>query len=191
MDAAHKELLSLFFKSDKWHFNRCLAPGMNCTCTAIRAHSLQNSRVLDLLAYDGHVKSLGKRIRKERGPVVHFKDVGRNEATTFAGFCSDHDRDIFKPIDLETFRPANSEHLFLIAYRAVARELHVLMEGASKIQSTYNTRVKLGLDSGDEPDPAGMLALEHMIRAYQTYMYKCRFHNVLNSKQYGSVLHDV
>lgn len=190
MNSIEKELFSSFLKRDKWRLNRCLAPGMSCTATAIRAHSLQNSQVLDLLVRDGHVKAIGKRIDKETGPVILFDNVGRNQATTFAGFCSEHDSEIFKPIDTKTFSSTDSEHQFLVAYRAVARELHTLMEAASKAQSGYIKRVEMGLDSGDEPGPAGMFAVEQMMKAYQTYLYKVRFDQALVSKQYDAVLHD-
>src|SRR3984893_6019564 len=150
MTSTKKQLLLSFFKSDKWRFNRCLAPGMRCTSTAIQAHSLQNSQVLDLLVRDGHVKALTKRIDKEIGPIIFFDDVGRNQGRTLAGFFAKHDSGIFKPIEANAFRTTDSEHLFLVAYRAVARELHAVMEGASKIQSAYLKRVELGLDSGNE-----------------------------------------
>jgi hypothetical protein len=65
------------------------------------------------------------------------------------------------------------------------------MESASKIQSTYTRRVEMGLDSGNEPSPAGMLAVDHMIRAHRTFLYKDHFDAALGSKQYDAVLHDV
>ncbi len=131
------------------------------------------------------------RIDKEKGPVVSFEDVGRNQATTFTGFCSEHDSAIFRPIEIDAFRPRDPEHLFLVAYRAVARELHALMEGASKIQGAYVKRIDLGLDSGDEPSAAGMVAVDHMLRAHRTYLYKCHFDEGLAAKRYDRVLHDV
>jgi hypothetical protein len=79
----------------------------------------------------------------------------------------------------------------LIAYRAVARELHAVMEGAIKIQSGYMKRVEMGLDTGDAPSPAGMFAVDHMIKAYETFLYKHRFDQVLLSKRYSDVLHDM
>lgn len=190
MNPKRKELLSSFFKGDKWRLNRCLAPGMNCTATAIQAHSLPNSQVFDLLVRDGHVKAVRKRIDKDLGPVISFDDVGRNQATTFAGFCSTHDNEIFRPIDAAAFRPADAQYQFLLAYRAVARELHAVMEGAIKIQSGYLKRVGLGLDPKEKPSPAGLLAVEHMIKAYATFMYKERLDKILVSKQYEIVLHD-
>jgi hypothetical protein len=191
MISKKKELLSYFFERDKWRFKRCLAPGMSCLSTAIRSHSLQNSRVLDLLVRDGHLKALTRRIDKKTGPVIFFHDVGRNQATTLTGFCSEHDSDIFKPIDNDAFQPTDSEHLFLVAYRAVAMELHALLEATSRIQSTYLKRVELRLDSGYEPSPAGMLAVEHMTKAYLTHLYKDHFDRAMLSKQYGGVLHNV
>lgn len=191
MNSIENQLRLSFFKRDKWHLNRCLAPGMGCTAAAIRAHSLQNSQVLDLLVREDHVKALAKRIDKEKGPVIFFDDLGRNQATTFSGFCSEHDAEIFRSIDTKAFCLTDHEHLFLVAYRAVARELHAVIEGAVKIQSGYEKRVELCLDSGDEPGPAGMLAVEHMIKAHQTYLYKHRFDNAYVSKQYDRIVHDV
>jgi hypothetical protein len=147
--------------------------------------------VLDLLVHDGHVKALRKRIDKKAGPVIFFDDVGRNQATTFAGFCSQHDADIFKPIDTLAFQSTEPEHLFLVAYRAVARELHAVMEGACKIQSTYKKRVELKMDSGDEPSPSGMLAVEHMMKSYLTHLYKQTFDQAFVSRQHNNVLNDV
>jgi hypothetical protein len=72
---------------------------MTCESSAIRAHSIQNSQTLDLLVRNNHVKTLTKRIDKEKGPEISFGDVGRNQATTFEGFCSRHDAEIFAPID--------------------------------------------------------------------------------------------
>lgn len=164
---------------------------MGCTATAIRAHSLQNSRVLDLLVHHGHVTTLAKKIDKGNRPKIFFDDLGRNQATTFSGFCSEHDAEIFRPIDTKAFCLADPEHLFLVAYRAVARELHAVIEGGVKIQSGYLKRVELGLDSGDEPGHAGMLAIEHMIKAHQMYLHKQSFDDVWVSKQYDRIVHDV
>jgi hypothetical protein len=191
MATKKQELLSSFFERDKLRFRRCLAPGMTCKSSAIQSHSLQNSRVLDLLARAGHVKALGKRIHKEAGPVIRFEDVGRNQATTFTGFCSKHDSEIFKPIDDNAFRPTDSQHLFLTAYRAVAMELHAMMEAVVKIQAGYQDRVRIGLDNGNSPTPGGMLAVEWMYKSYLTHEYKCCFDRALISEQYDGVLYDV
>jgi len=185
------ELLQSFFDRSKLRFGRCLAPGMNCENGVVQAHSVQNSQILDLLVRDGHVKALTRRIDKNVGPVIDFTDVGRNQATTFGGFCASHDSEIFKAIDIRSFQADDLEHLFLSSYRAVARELHALMEAAVRIQASYEDRIKLGYDSGNEPEPVGMLALDYMVKSYSTYEYKCSFDKALIAKRYGDVLHDV
>jgi len=118
--AVPNELLQSFFERSKLRFGRCLAPGMNCNDRAIQSHSIQNSQTLDLLVRDGHVKALTKKIDKDTGPLIDFNDVGRNQATTFCGFCARHDSEIFKAIDTNVFRADDPEHLFLTSYRAVA-----------------------------------------------------------------------
>jgi hypothetical protein len=191
MNTWRTEAIASFFEGASLRLHRCLAPGMLCKETAIRSHSVQNSRVLDLLARDGHVKGLGKRIEGDPGPVIRFENVGRNQATTFTGFCSKHDYEIFRPIERDTFRPTDPEHLFLVAYRAVARELHACMEATVQIQAGYNARIRHGLDSGNEPEPVGMFAVEYMIKSWLTYRYKCCFDEALLSKEYDKVSHDV
>src|SRR5262249_37593217 len=98
---------------------------------------------------------------------------------------------IFRTIETNSFCPTDFEHLFLIAYRAVLRELHVAMEAVSKTQSGYLKRVELGLDSRDEPGPAGMFAVEHIMKAYLMYLYKNRFDEAYLARQYDRILHDV
>lgn len=164
---------------------------MNCHNSVVQAHSVQNSQILDLPVRDGHVKALTKRIDKNTGPAIDFNDVGRNQATTFGGFCASHDSEIFKAIDTKSFQADDPEHLFLTSYRAVARELHALMEAAVRIQASYEDRIKLGFDTGNEPEPAGMLALEYMVKSHSTHHYKCSFDKALIAKRYGDVLHDV
>jgi hypothetical protein len=186
-----KKALSAFFKYQNERLDRCLAPGMVCKERAIRSHSVQNSRVLDLLVQNGHVKTLGKRIDKRIGPVIQFEDIGRHQATTFTGFCSEHDREIFAPIETQPFDPRSRRHLFLAAYRALAKELHAQMEAAYRTQANYNERVRLGLDSGNHPEPHGMVAIEWMMKSYMTHEYKCSFDTALLTEDCNDVCHDV
>lgn len=190
MTCRRNKSLSAFFKYQNLPFDRCLFPGMACKEQAIRSHSVQNSRVLDLLVRDGHVKALGKRIKKGK-PVIQFEDVGRHEATTFTGFCAEHDREIFAPIETRRFDPASPQHLFLAAYRALAKELHAQMEAAYRIQAGYNERVRVGLDSGKTPEPVGVLAIEWMMKSYSSHEHKQAFDNALLANDYRGVLHDV
>ena len=50
--------------------------------------------------------------------------LGVTRASTFTGFCSKHDDAIFAPLEKLPFT-GTSEQCFLLAYRALARELHL------------------------------------------------------------------
>jgi hypothetical protein len=183
-----KALLGHYFSTLKQNFNRCLAPGFNCKEPAIRSHSIQNSRVLDLLVKNGHLKMLAQTATKEH-LTTDFKDVGRNEASTFSGFCAGHDSSLFAPIDNRLFDAKDQEFLFLMAYRSIARELHTCMNWAIKLQNSYRKRVELGIDSGDEPGEAGMMAVERMLVAYETHLYKEPLDEAINNRQYSALRH--
>jgi hypothetical protein len=185
------ELLSHLFQSNAWSLAKCLAPGMDCTAPAIRAHSVQNAGALDLLVREGHVKAPMQRMDRKSGPSISFESVGRNEATTFQGFCASHDAEIFRPIDTAPIDPMNPQHLFLMAYRAVSRELLATMEGSSKQEGGYRKRKELGLDSGSEPTPAGWAAMSFHILAGDTFLYKERFDEMYLLGDYSSISHDV
>jgi len=75
MPTPDREALSAFFAIHNTQFNRCLAPGIKCDKTAIRAHSIQNSRALDLLVADNHVIAFRPRA-SATGITIDFNSVG-------------------------------------------------------------------------------------------------------------------
>lgn len=122
-----KEDIELFAKAQKKGFEKCLPPSMDCVEEPIRAHSIQNARVLDLIQTDGHV--IMARYRLVSGePKMEFAKVGRNEASTFTGLCSKHDTELFRAIDTEPLDVDNCEHRRQLAYRSVMREMHTELE---------------------------------------------------------------
>jgi hypothetical protein len=92
------EELGRFFKTHQARFGKCLAPGLACENTAIRAHSIQNAQVIDLLQTNGHVIALRPNF-SAAGPEIDFESVGRSYASTFTGLCEEHDARLFEPID--------------------------------------------------------------------------------------------
>jgi hypothetical protein len=97
--AVDREALEKFFAINRARFDRCLELQMSCQKKAIRVHSIQNAKTLDLLEKFGHLIAIRTRF-SEGGPQIDFESVGRNEASTFTGFCSEYDGDIFAPIDI-------------------------------------------------------------------------------------------
>jgi hypothetical protein len=56
---------------------------------------------------------------------AELSSIGINKATTFTGFCSHHDSELFKEIDFSdthSFDPKNIRQVVLLALRSVARE---------------------------------------------------------------------
>jgi hypothetical protein len=185
------ELKSHFFKGQGKKLNRCLSPTMDCEEKAIRAHSVQNAKALDLLSCDGHVIHLHPRLRADKPPEVCFEKIGRNQATTFTGLFAQHDQDLFRELDTQDFDGTNQSQLFLLAYRSVLRELHAVIDGGIKIQAAYQKRVELGLDPKDEPSPAGIEAAYHMMQAWRTFRYRCEFDRIRETSSYEGLVHHV
>lgn len=97
-----------------------LANERDCSGRVIRAHSIQNNRILRRIASQGHVLSFTLVDALFSGDLA---SVGRRQATTFTGFCSRHDTSLFSPIENGDYITGNVEQNLVFAYRALAREL--------------------------------------------------------------------
>lgn len=169
---------------------RCWALGASCDEPAIRAHSVQNARYLDLLVRDGHVVefTLDFSSGKPRGV---FRQTGRNRATTFEGLCARHDTEIFRPIDTTELDLANPRHLFLLAYCAVMREAHTSAKVGVKSYELYVKHVEAGLVPGDRPSPMGVFAVQRLMVTYETFMYKLELDQAYLAGDFSMLDHDV
>lgn len=184
-----KPEISDFFKTMKVRFEKCLEPSLSCADKAINAHSVQNATSLGLIADDNHVYELRMRV-KNGSPQCAFESVGRNQASTFPGFCGRHDTEIFKPIDTKPLSLVDAEQLFLIAYRSVTRELHTVMEAAMRLQTTLERQISAGVVPKDEPSAAMMEATAHMMKAWGVWKYRLEFYDQPFAKsRFGEVLH--
>lgn len=147
-------------------FSRCLWPGSKCKAPAIRAHSIQNRVVLDALCDNGHVVMPRMQVSIDAPPSIRFQRVGRKDASTFTGLCGRHDQILFGPVEKQQLRITDSQHTFLLAYRAVLKENHASLKAGIDVQSTYLRGGNAGLWSRDEPSAAGMMAVQKMAAAF-------------------------
>ncbi|QIZ73360.1 hypothetical protein [Oxynema aestuarii] len=170
-------------------YNKCLWPKSDCTNDCIKAHSIQNSQILDQLASNNHVVMPVARLNLDTGPEIEFKKVGRNKATTFTGLCSEHDRQLFRPIDVNKFDSSNEEQKFLIAYRSVLRELHTRIKAAIDLQTTYQKSVKLGKCDPNNRD-ISLFVTCRIVNAIDFCLYKKMYDNIYNSNSFTEVQHD-
>ena len=178
-----------FYAAMKLRFNKCLSVDMTCQNDAIRAHSVQNATALSLIEEAGHVSELKMRIVNDV-PVCQFQPIGRNNASTFTGLCDTHDTEIFKPIDTKPLDIEDIEQLFLIAYRSITRELHVVMENAVRLQSILERRIAVGLASKDEPSPEMIEATRAMYKSWLVWRYRYEHYDTcLINGSFKTMLH--
>lgn len=117
-----KETLIFKYKSfeplKKWKKKQtCIV--QNCKNRSIeRSHTIQKSGSIKHIAEDGHV--LTPRFNTDTGEIEIFS-IGVNDASTFPGYCSVHER-IFE--DFENIKDFQTgEHFGLQLYRTVCREI--------------------------------------------------------------------
>lgn len=100
-----------------------------CSGSIINAHTISKSGSLKSISESGHVMgtnpSLAQLI-KNNGKLTLNK-VGINKASTFTGFCSYHDKELFSPLE-DSPITLSDEQLFLLAYRSISRELYAKQE---------------------------------------------------------------
>lgn len=101
-----------------------------CSGKIINAHSLQRMGVLNRLEADikGNkliIANTDRRLNEETGEV-EFNPIGKKLASTFTGFCGDHDSRLFKSIeeDTKTIDTSSDKHCFLLSFRAFALSYH-------------------------------------------------------------------
>ena len=138
-----------------------------CSGDIVKAHTITKSSLLKEIAQNGHVygfKPNPQGLIKSKGKP-EFVKIGINEASTFTGFCSKHDNDIFRKIENGSFN-STKEECFLHAYRALCREYFTM-------KATVDVNQKLNLkNNGAE---IGMSDLEK---------HKCDFDRMLISKNF-------
>ncbi len=126
----HKSLTKhdIYKPTNRFYSNKtCSVPDSikhKCSKTIIEAHSVSKSSLKEI-AKDGHVLTTLECCKESKnGLVIEPKKFGINRASTFTGFCSFHDNSLFSPIEHKGFSPTEA-NCFLVAYRAVAREVFI------------------------------------------------------------------
>jgi hypothetical protein len=119
-------------KKHKIEFGRkdCLCPEeypTKCQGKIIKAHTISKSKSLKTIARNQHVYSFLPSIEKffknkEENNIIYPELQGINNASTFTGFCEEHDKTLFYDIDNKNFT-SEKKQVFLLSYRAISREL--------------------------------------------------------------------
>lgn len=99
----------------------CLHPNHDeCSEKIVKAHAIQNNRILNRIAEQGMVITMDGTEHL----VFQSSDIkGRKIATTFTGFCSYHDKALFQEIEDKDFLGTDKQ-VFLLTYRTMAWHYH-------------------------------------------------------------------
>lgn len=92
--------------------------------TSIKSHTIQRRGGLGAIAESGHVCSTKKAFMdlEKRGGQVDMEKIGVGQASTFPGFCSHHDTELFRPVEQANSK-LDAYNCFLLSLRAVTYEL--------------------------------------------------------------------
>ncbi|MBD1880750.1 hypothetical protein [Coleofasciculus sp. FACHB-T130] len=104
----------------------CFCASDECS-SVIKAHSVQNNKILREIATDGLVVQL-KPEDLDGNFIIESEEIGRKIATVSTNFCGFHDTKIFLPIESKDYRKNDKQQEFIFAYRAFAREYHLKRE---------------------------------------------------------------
>jgi hypothetical protein len=95
-----------------------------CSTKIVSAHTISKSGSLKEISENGHIMGTKPSLSgliKDNGKLS-LEKVGIKQASTFTGFCSVHDKEIFAPLEDEPITLSDKQ-LFLLAYRGMCREL--------------------------------------------------------------------
>jgi hypothetical protein len=104
----------------------CFCVSDQCS-SIIKAHSIQNNRILKQIAEDGVVIQL-QLVDNDGQTSIDIEKIGRKVATISTNFCGFHDTNLFLPIESKDYQKNDKEQEFLFAYRAFAKEYHTKLE---------------------------------------------------------------
>ena len=93
-----------------------------CTNNSINSHTISEKGALSTISTNnqlGYFYSKREGLQKE----LIYDEIHINRATTFKGFCSIHDSQLFESID-NNMNIKTGEEILLQAYRSVCRALH-------------------------------------------------------------------
>ena len=126
-EPTYKRLIAKAFGKAQKITNRgtyeCLYP--NCREVAIKSHSQQRLGALRSIAEEGLVYSVQRnhyQVMKRLPNTTVMVPTGISEASIFIGFCPDHDRLIFEPLEKIPLEPSNKKQPFLLLFRSFCYE---------------------------------------------------------------------
>jgi hypothetical protein len=132
----------------------CLHPEAPKGCAGgySAAHTVQRAILERYIAQDGHVVQIKMAPQAEpTGIFVGPEKVGINNATTFHGFCNQHDNRLFLPLERSAF-DVSPHQVALLGFRAVCRDLYGKEAEIESAEASRQYAALSNLDGFEEKD---------------------------------------
>lgn len=122
-----------------------MAPHADHAGRTVSAHTLSLEAVLRKISKDGHVyaPSFMGHFSPDESPI-QIKRLGLRDVSVFNGFCAKHDASLFRCLETEPFR-FTRQQLFMLAYRAAARECYLKRKQCESLPSLDQIRAIHGI----------------------------------------------
>lgn len=151
----------------------CIYPDhSSCSEKIIKAHSIQNNKILVKISDNGKVYMTIPDIS-----LSVPKEYGRKEASVFTGFCRYHDKVVFQPIEDYDFT-GSAEQIFLYIYRAFALEYHRKQEAVKMDQHMFYNQPSTAKEFMIDGKTGNSMSVDDFLKE------KYIFDQALLSKQY-------
>lgn len=160
-----------------------------CSGKIINAHTVSKSSSLKKISVNGHVYGFKVDLLKldKSDGMLEPELIGINQASTFTGFCSFHDRELFSSFENHPFS-VDKKQIFLIGYRSVSREYYAKIYQLEGIEELAN------IDKG--VDIYSQIMVQSFVKEYRQdvnfgvsdlTVYKKMYDHKLLNKQYESI----
>lgn len=157
----------------------CMHEDEMCHSEIIKAHSIQNNKILSKLAYNGHVYTVDFNQNNFGG--LDLKKCGKNEATIATCFCKYHDVELFKDIELVDYQYKDKQN-FLYAYRAFSKYYYDRIVGLEDTRAMFKITPNMMMSIGLVDRIQGLKK-----SVEENEMIKAAFNSALNNERYDEI----
>lgn len=167
----------------------CFHPNKHeCVQPIKQAHSLQRNGRLSLIEEEINgqncLYTVSRFSSTKKVRIKDFIPVGKKEASTFYGFCSKHDTEVFAPIENFPF-DGSDKHLFLHSYRSFAHSYHNKKQELQLYKSEWEVMKELPIEITEQLIIGAELGLND-IELEKEYL-----DNLLINEQYDGLIYSL
>ena len=178
-DRIHAEYKKNFYTNDKCYFDNCHNPPIS------KSHTVQSSKLREISSDACVIKIEARGQDEDRFP----RRGVNSRSVTYPLFCSNHDNDIFLPIEKSNPILPSKEHSALFGLRASVMEMHL------KKRALYTTEnIILELGSGFNPFEQYFQYKENkwLIDEYKKGVWDCeynanKFTEIIKSNDFSKI----